>query len=70
MQISPIEIPSTLHENFSPKIRGDRMAVKTIEKQEVDDIKMMFPKYKETTTNNDWNNRVSLTAIESEAAKE
>ena len=32
---------------------GERMAVKTIEKQEVDDIKIMFPKNKDTKIGNE-----------------
>ena len=42
--ISAIEIPSTFQENFSPRIIGESMAVKMIEKHDVDDIKIMLPK--------------------------
>jgi hypothetical protein len=48
MQMRPIEIPSTFQENFSPRISGERIAVNTIEKHDVDDIKIMLPKYSDT----------------------
>jgi hypothetical protein len=51
-QIRPIEIPSTFHENFSPSINGESIAVKTIEKHDVDDIRIMLPKYRETIGTN------------------
>jgi hypothetical protein len=52
VNIEPIEInamdtPSTRQENFSPRINGERMAVNMMEKQEVEDIKIMFPNHNE-----------------------
>ena len=43
-----METPSTFQVNFSPSTSGERIAVKMMEKQEVEDIKIMFPKYSET----------------------
>ena len=41
-----IVIPSSINSNFSLSIIGDRNALNTIVKQEVDEIRIMFPKAK------------------------
>ena len=63
-EINPMETPSTFQVNFSPSTRGERIAVKMIEKQDVEDIKIMFPKYSETIFKL-WNQiNLKLTAVE------
>ena len=52
--VQPIEIrkmdrPSTFQRNFSFNIRGESMAVMMMQKQEVDEIKIMLPYFKATT---------------------
>ena len=51
MHKSEIDTPSTFQENFSPNMIGDNIALKIMEKHDVDDIKIMLPKYNETPLN-------------------
>ena len=48
VQIKAIDMPSTFQENFSPRIMGERIAVKIMEKPDVEDIRIIFPKKRET----------------------
>jgi hypothetical protein len=48
IEINAIDTPSTFQENFSPIIIGESIAVNMIEKQDVEDMRIMFPSHRDT----------------------
>ena len=47
-EMRPIVTPSRLHQNSSPRISGDNIAVKIIVNADVYDISITFPNFKTT----------------------
>ena len=51
IEMRPIEKPSTFQRNFSFSIKGESIAVMMMQKQLVDEIRMMLPYFRATIRN-------------------